>query len=293
MSTPSPPPRPSGGSAPAANARPLLSFAPPSAGPIPTGSPSFSPPPRGPGAARQGIRLTPRFRELQDAVAAQRVGAGATATEPDPELVIVFDLAGTVGSFARAVERIPGLEFLAELDEGQADPDDDFHMVDGGERTTAQLNETAYLVLTNTQAVAQLITLFRNWQANENAPFPYGLAPLREAFRLLRDVRRWGPQDRIRDTGLLDRWREEVTLVGNSGSAQVEVELWFRDDPSRRDAAQAQVMALIADAGGEVQRSAVMPRSATTPCSFGSRTPRCSRSSTEDLRRSSCSWPRT
>lgn len=245
----------------AADARPLLSFAPPGAGPIPTGSPGFSPPPRGPGAARQGTRLTPRFRELEQALAAGRVGAGVTVTEPDPELVVVFDLADSVEAFARAVQRVPGLEFLAELDEGRAEPDDDFHVVDSnGQRTASQLNETAYLVLTNTQAVTQLIRLFRNWQADENAAFPYGLAPLRNAFRLLRDIRRWGPQDRIRDTGLLEQWREEVIVVGNSGSARVEVELWFRSELSRRAAAQAQVLALIAAAGGRVRRTAVLPQ---------------------------------
>ena len=206
------------------------------------------------------MRLTPRFQELEQALAAGRVNAGATVTEPDPELVIVFDLAGTVEAFAHAVRRVPGLEFLAELDEGKADPDDDFHIVDSkGERTDDRLDETAYLVLTNTRAVTQLIRLFRDWQADEDMRFPYGLTALRDAFRLLRDLRRWSPQDRVRDTGLIEQWQEEVAVVGNSGSARVEVELWYRNDPARRAAAQAQVSGLISDAGGQVRSSAALP----------------------------------
>jgi hypothetical protein len=242
--------------------RPLLGFAAPRTGPIPpvTGPRPYPPTPRGPGAVRQGARLTPRFQELEQALAAGRVTAGAAPTEPDPELVVVFDLAGTIEGFTRAAAGVQGLEFLAELDEGQADPDDDFYTVTpNGQRSDGQLNETAYLALTNTQAVTQLISLFQGWQADENARFPWGLTPLRDAFRLLRDVRRWGPADRIRDTGLLERWQEEVAVVGNSGVARIEVELWFRSDPARRSAAQAQVAGLITQSGGQVRRSAVLP----------------------------------
>jgi len=242
--------------------RPLLGFAAPRTGPIPpvTGSRPYPPTPQGPGAVRQGARLTPRFQELEQALAAERVTAGAAPTDPDPELVVVFDLAGTIEGFARAVAGVQGLEFLAELDEGQADPDDDFYTVTpNGQRSDGQVNETAYLALTNTQAVTQLISLFQGWQADENARFPRGLTPLRDAFRLLRDVRRWGPADRIRDTGLLERWQEEVAVVGNSGVARIEVELWFRSDPARRAAAQAQVAGLITQAGGQVRRGAVLP----------------------------------
>ncbi|MFC3690444.1 S8 family peptidase [Aquipuribacter hungaricus] len=173
--------------------------------------------------------------------------------------MVVFDLAGSVEAFAHAVRRVPGLEFLAELDEGKADPDDDFHVVDSnGQPTDDKLDETAYLVLTNTQAVTQLVKLFQDWQADETMRFPYGLTPLRNAFRLLRDLRRWSPQDRVRDTGLLEQWQEEVAVVGNSGSARVEVELWFRNDPVRRAAAQAQVSGLIAAAGGQVRGSSAL-----------------------------------
>lgn len=249
---------------PAAGAEPrsLLSFGAPRTGPIPIDPErrGFPPPPRGPGAHRQGTRLTPKFQDLEQALVAGRVTAGTTVNEPDPELVVVFDLVGSVEAFAHAVRRVPGLEFLAELDEGKADPDDDFHVVDSnGQRTDDQLDETAYLVLTNTRAVTQLIKLFQDWQADEDARFPYGLTPLRNAFRLLRDLRRWSPQDRVRDTGLLEQWQEEVAVVGNSGSARVEVELWFRNDPARRAAAQAQVSGLITDAGGQVRTSAVLP----------------------------------
>ena len=77
------------------DARPLLAFGPPTTGQIPSAGPRPVPRPRGPGPQRQGERLTPQFAALRDALAAGRVATSASTDEQDPELVVVFDLAGT------------------------------------------------------------------------------------------------------------------------------------------------------------------------------------------------------
>ncbi|OJV24863.1 MAG: hypothetical protein BGO26_20440 [Actinobacteria bacterium 69-20] len=85
------------------------------------------------GAGRQGERLTPQFRELTTAFAAERVRlAEDTPDEVDPALVVVFDLAGSVKDFRNAIDRIEGLEFLSELLGDRSDSDDDFHMTERG-----------------------------------------------------------------------------------------------------------------------------------------------------------------
>jgi hypothetical protein len=186
----------------------------------------------------------------------------ATETpERDPEMVVVFDLAGTVDQFTRAVRLIPGLEFLAELAEEDADPDEDFHYIDKqGGVSNRSVPETLYMVMSNARAVDELISLFNRWQADERARFPNGLAPFKDVFRLLRSVRRWGPQDRIRETGLLESWEEEKEVVGQSATTrQVEIELWFRADEVQRSMAQAEVERVVADSGGSVVASATLP----------------------------------
>ncbi len=242
--------------------RPLLAFGPPTVSPIPTqppGSRPVPPKPRGPGAARQGARLTPRFQALQDAIAAGRAELTDAATDPDPELVVVFDLAGSAEAFARAVAKVPELEFLAELEEDTADPDDDFHLVGKDGRVDKAVPESLYMVMTNARAVTELIALFHRWEADPNASFEYGLNPLRTVFELLRDVRRWGPQDRVRETGLLRAWQDTVQLIGAAqSSVRVEVELWFRVDATRRAAAQTDVARRIEAAGGTVVHTAVI-----------------------------------
>ncbi len=239
--------------------RPLLAFAPPSAGPIPKGGSGFPPPPRGPSAGRQGQRLAPQFAALQEAMNAGRLAVTGATAEPDPELVVVFDVAGAVTDFMRAVSGIEGLSFLAEFDEDDTEPDDDFYVERDGVASGKLVPETLYLVMSNARAVAELVRLFELWQADPSVAFKRGLAPLKQAFGLLRAIRRWGPEDRVRETGLLQAWAEDVALVGGQGFARVEIELWFRDDPGRRAATQARVEQLVVGARGTVITSAVLP----------------------------------
>jgi hypothetical protein len=63
-------------------------------------------------------------------LANQRVELSDTTPEDDPELVAVFDLAGAVDTFYRAASKVPGLEFLFDVEDDPIDPDDDFYFTD-------------------------------------------------------------------------------------------------------------------------------------------------------------------
>ena len=160
-----------------------------------------------PNTGRQGERLTPQFRELAAAFEAERVRlAEDTPDEVDPALVVVFDLAGSVKDFRNAIDRIEGLEFLSELLGERADPDDDFHMVDRKTgRTDNSVLHSLYLVMSNARAIDELLRLFALWQDDPSAKFEYRLGKFKTAFQQLAAIRRWGPQDRIRETGLRER----------------------------------------------------------------------------------------
>lgn len=240
--------------------RSLLAFGPAASGVIPPARPAFRPPPHRPSPGAQGVRLGPQFNALRAALATGRVAASDSTAEPDPELVVVFDLACTIEQFVRAVSHVDGLEFLAEFDEGAAEPDEDFYYEDKhGEATADVVPETLYMVMSNAQAVAEMVRLFVIWQKNPKTKFARGLAPLKEAFAMLRAVRRWDAGDRVRETGLLEAWAEDVAVAGSQGYTRVEIELWYRDDEARRGAAQREVERLIALARGNVISKAVIP----------------------------------
>ncbi len=214
-----------------------------------------------PGAARQGSRLAPQFTALVDAFDNARAQlSDGPVDEVDPELVVVFDLAGSVANFHNAIKNVDGLEFLSELLDEDTEPDDDFHMVSSTDgRTDSRVQHSLYLVMSNVTAVRQLITLFERWQQNPTMTFDHGQARFRNAFEQLRAVRRWDASDRVRDTGLLDEWREHLELVGQSYSpVLVEVELWYRHTEAARAAAQSQVEAVASAAGGVVKHRALI-----------------------------------
>jgi subtilase family protein len=244
---------------PVAEPRPLLAFGEPRTQPIP---PRDGPAPfrrvRSPGAGRQGIRLAPQFEALQDAIADERAQLSDATTSPDPELVAVFDLAGTVDGFMRACAEVDGLEFLADLQEDQVAADDDFYYEDVASISDDAVPQSLYMVMSNAQAVNELVRLFGLWQQNPSITFATGLNPLKQVFELLRGIRRWGPEDRVRETGLLERWEEDVALIGRMNTARVEVELWFRSNAADRLAAQSDVERLVASAGGRTIRTSTI-----------------------------------
>lgn len=207
-----------------------------------------------PPAARQGERLSPQFQVLVDAFDAGRaLLSDGQVAEVDPELVLVFDLAGSIQDFRNAIKHVEGLEFLSEFLDEDSDPDDDFHMSRQGTRIDQAVQHSLYLVMSNATAVAQLVGLFQQWQRDPTMQFQRGLARFRAAFSQLRAIRRWGAEDRIRDTGLLDVWRERLAMVGQSISTlPIEVELWYRRDQAQRQAAETQLTTLIESVGGQV-----------------------------------------
>lgn len=236
------------------DARPLLAFDSPSVG---ERVKSGGRPPKviGPGGRRQGERLSPRFKELTEAFEAKRAELGeGTPIEADPSLVIVLDLAGSVEEFYKAVNKVEGLEFLAEMAGDTTDSDDDFYIQDRGKECSKKSFEhSLYLVMSNARAVDQMVSLFDHWKKDPKAKFEWGLGKFKGVFSQLVDLRRWGPEDRVRETGLIERWQETLDIVGDSqSSVRVEVELWYRNDRGQRQASEQEIRTIIADSGGRV-----------------------------------------
>lgn len=236
--------------------RPLLALGAPETGDRFKQPPSVPPSVQGPGSGRQGERLTPEFRELVDAFDSRRVQLSSEGLdEIDPELVLVFDLAGTIADFRNAVSKIEGLEFLTELLDDETDPDDDFHMASKADgRTDDKVGRSLQLVMSNTKAAGQLVKLFNDWVTNPKMTFQRGLTKFRTAFEQLRAIRRWGPADRIRETGLIEDWRERLEVAGQYYSpVRVEVELWYRREARDRERAEAHLASLIVQSGGTIK----------------------------------------
>lgn len=198
-----------------------------------------------PGRARQVERLGPVFRRLAAAIEGQRISLGDNPGTAEQEAVLVLEVATSVAELYRTVARIDGLEFLLGVGDVEMDQDDDFYLEDRDKTMHGAL----YMVFSDLRAGRELLSLWERWQTNGRLERPYGR--LSEVFHHLRTIRAWGPQDRIGETGLTDRWRDELELYGRT-PRRAQVELWFHQDPAMRRRAQAAVAQSIGDLGGRV-----------------------------------------
>lgn len=209
-----------------------------------------------PSRDRQAERLAPRFTALQQALDARRTRLQTEAVGLAPEEVVVLETVGPVDGFIVAVRNIEGLEWLGELEEEDIPPDDDFFVPnrEGVARPDKTLRGRLFLVFTNQQALQQLLSLWDAWKAGQ--VLPWGLGKWSDVFAQLRDVRHWGLQDRLLDTGILEDWRQRVQH--NDEVIPCEIELWFRSDPRRRRVARERVGALVDGLGGRILQEATI-----------------------------------
>ncbi len=210
-------------------------------------------PPPGAQAGRHG----PKFARLADALRTDSAGFQSTTPSAEPEHVLVFEIADTVERFAKAVGRIEGMEFLADIEEADLPPDEDFYLSDRDGRTEKNVSQTLYLVLANARAAEELLSLWSRWTEDPTAPFDHGYAPWRHAFSQLRDLRRWGPADRVAETGLLDDW--QFRIENGLGAVEAELDLWFRESVADRALAEGHVRGLVENAGGQLLSSSIIP----------------------------------
>jgi hypothetical protein len=209
-----------------------------------------------PSRERQAERLAPRFEDLQRTLEARRARLQMEAPGLIPEEVIVLETVGTVEGFIRAVEKIPGMEWLGEIEEEEIPPDDDFFALDERLRSRPDkpLRGRLFMIFTNQTARRQMLSLWGTWQASRD--LPRGLGRWGILFKQLRDVRPWGVRDRLLETGVLEDWQERVSH--GQEIVPCEIEIWYRQNPEQRQAARERVAGLVVSQGGEVLHEAVI-----------------------------------
>ena len=210
--------------------------------------------PNTPDAAHQARRLVPQFERLQEAMDKQRIALQDNPVGLQPEQVLVLETVGSIQNFIGAVEKISGLEWLGEYELDGIAPD---HGFEDAAKPDQKLKGQIFVVMTDQRALSQLRNLFERWQQNSDMPFPQGLAPLRNAFQHLHTIRPWGVEDRIRETGIIEDWRDR--LEHEQDDVPFEAELWFRKSKTRRQQAESQLHGIIESCEGTVIRQCVIP----------------------------------
>lgn len=234
--------------------RPLLFFPTPStANPSNRngrgGSPVF------PSVQRQSILLGPKFSRLRAALDNRRIEILHDTPGIDPEYTVIFETYGSVSDFFKATRRIAGLEWIGEYELRGLEPTDDFYDTNNPEKT---INGQVMLMLSDRRAIDELLSLWQRYIQNPNMDFQRGWTKFRDLFNLLKDIRYWNYEDRLRNTGVLEYWQEQLEYNPGS-SVRFEAELWFRQDEVKRNTAQQNIIRLTSALGGQVINTCCLP----------------------------------
>lgn len=159
----------------------------------------------------------------------------------------MFEVRGSVNAFANAVGKVQGLELV---DEQELEADEDKQPI-------------VYLAVPDLRALRELESLWRRWATGEQ--LGYGYAAWRDVFALLRDLRPWGPQDRVHADDL-EIINEEIEAASEKEFVRLELELVYRAHFDSAAEQEAAVRRMVAERAGRVVSDA--------PCDCVSRSPR-------------------
>ncbi|RYD01472.1 hypothetical protein N752_29665 [Desulforamulus aquiferis] len=133
--------------------------------------------------------------------------------------------------------------------------DDDFHALknkkEQEERKEGNISGKVYCVMTDQLALKQLLSLWKEYMANKDMKFDRGLAGIRDVFDYLIDVRPWGIQDRLEETGVLQVWQEELEDP-DIQTITFEIEFFFRKSPAKRTEIIKTVTRAVQELGGRI-----------------------------------------
>ena len=211
--------------------------------------------------ARQGERLGSVFKRLASVFEKDQEGVSLLDDPASiaPERALVLEVSGSLVNFQALLAGMVGLEFLGE-EENLFEPDKDFYEIDkrkgreGKRREDRLLGGRLYLAMPDVKALGQLLSLWNHWQRGED--LPKGFAQWRVVFETLRNIRPWGPPDRLADE-TISSWREEL-VRDEGGMRRIELELWYRDGDVDRKAAYERVVEVVTDSGGRIVHHAII-----------------------------------
>lgn len=232
-----------------ATSLPLLMFPQARTIPPPKGRPIVIGQPHVPGHGKQVERLDAQLTTLQQDFERYKASVSGSVAGLEPETVLVIEIAGSVNEFRQAVEAI-GLEWMGEWDIDDIPPDEDFFERNTkGERTNKAVKGRMFLSLGNEAGIRELVSLWEKWR--DNKTLPSGKTKWRDVFNQTVQIRRWGIEEALRETGMLDRWQDLLNPINPAQAIRFQIELFYRRSEDRRRQSERNVATLLQAAGGK------------------------------------------
>ena len=158
-----------------------------------------------------------------------------------------METSSQIEGLQNAVRNIDGLEWLAEMDVD----DIDLHDLYDKETSETIKGGRLYILSSNKQATDRLLGLWHQYQKGKKLESDYG--KFEKLFPYLITLRRWDIRDRLRDTGILDVWRDEYKAKQNTNSPiNFEIQLHYYTNKEKRDQNVQEIQQKIENSKGKV-----------------------------------------
>ncbi len=105
-----------------------------------------------------------------------------------------------------------------------------------------------FVSMGNEAGMRELLSLWKQWKSNQT--LPTGKTKWRDVFNQTVQIRRWGIEETLRETGMLDRWRDLLNPTNPVQPIHCQIELFYRKSEARRAQGERNLAALLEAAGG-------------------------------------------
>ena len=191
---------------------------------------------------KQIERLTPKIEKLKASVS-------GTVTGLEPETVLVIEIVDSVEGFRQAVEKT-GLEWIGEWDIDDIEADDDFYVQKNQQRIEKNLKRQLFVSFLNQEGLKRLLSLWEKWKNQKK--FDRGETKWKYVFTKTRDIRQWGIEETLVETGMIDRWKKDlIDLTNEEEPISFQIDLFYRDNKNKQEENERSIEKFLKTTGGK------------------------------------------
>lgn len=223
---------------------PLLIFPQPKQVSPPKGNRFFPQPLPIPEHSVQIWRLTPQMKRVEVDFAGFSARFKSTM-QGEPEMVLVLELAKRIDSLQIAVEKA-GLNWLGEWDI-EIDGDEYFPARDSDKSTKPQRDGRLFISMVNQSDMQKLLRLWKHWESRPQV-WNRGLTPWRDIFACLKNIRHWGHQETLDETGM----REYFQGFLDNTMLDFQIECFYHRNANRRAQVAKEITGFVQQAEGKL-----------------------------------------
>lgn len=112
------------------------------------------------------------------------------------------------------------------------------------------LSGRMFLSLGNEAGMQRLLSVWEMWR--DNKTLLNGQTKWRDVFNQTIQIRRWGIEEALRETGMLDHWQDLLDPIKPAEKIRFQIELFYRRSEDRRRQNERDVAVLLEAAGGRM-----------------------------------------